>query len=673
MKFIAAVIFLLLAFTVQAQTAQDDLLQAIAQKALSEEQGDFARRTHFLDLISRYSNMKDRENTFFWYHKAVDFAREKKSLEFEADFMGSIGWAYGVWNQSDSALLYYDNALKLIEGKGFYRSESELYRSKGTYYNRKFFYETAIEYQFKALEMNEKEMEINKDNKDIYEQMVLNKIAILNNIANIYNNQLNYDKSLEFFLDAKKVMDDHSTMTFGRFGSTIYSNIAFDYLKKNEPEQAFPYIEQAYQMAVEAKHPQAIYAALFRYSKYYAIREDYPTALRYAKEALQVAEKTGFTELINLIEIEIMEIYYYLKDYASAFAYGERLLLNEPEENWKDLKRIYSLLTRLYALAGDQKNADKYWAKENDAQEKMNSKTMQNVLQEVEVKYDVHQKELEISNQKIEIAHQKTRQQLFIGGLILAGLLLTMLVIIVMMRTHRNRILVEMNAVKDKFFSIISHDLKNPAAAQRDALQLLMNNADKWDKNILTNYYKELFSTANGLVELLKNLLNWAQMQTKREFYQPVSFDLVDALQPDVRVIKNMAERKNITFEALLPPDALITADENMMITVIRNLLANAVKFTSAGGTVTLEITPHTSHLKPQTSYRISVSDTGIGMSNVETRLIASLQTRSKPGTAGESGTGLGLIVCKEMLEKNGSKLNVESEEGKGSKFWFTV
>jgi len=227
--------------------------------------------------------------------------------------------------------------------------------------------------------------------------------------------------------------------------------------------------------------------------------------------------------------------------------------------------------------------------------------------------------------------------------------------------------------VKDKFFSIISHDLKNPVQMQNNALQLLSNNINQWDSHILSDYSSQLLKSSDDLVDLLHNLLNWSLMQSGKEVYNPIMFNLPAILQPEINIIKSMAASKNITFDMQAPPTAIVTADENMLKTVVRNLLANAVKFTATGGTVTLEITPQTSNLKPRTPYLISVSDTGVGMSAVETQCIASLQTRSKPGTAGERGTGLGLIVCKEMLAKHGSKLFVESVEGKGSKFWFTV
>jgi signal transduction histidine kinase len=133
-------------------------------------------------------------------------------------------------------------------------------------------------------------------------------------------------------------------------------------------------------------------------------------------------------------------------------------------------------------------------------------------------------------------------------------------------------------------------------------------------------------------------------------------------------IIKSMAERKDIDFEAHTPSSAVITGDENMLVTVVRNLLTNAVKFTGAGGKVSLQITECNS------KYIVAVSDTGVGMSPEQLQNLFRIDRQHlRKGTAGEQSSGLGLIVCKEMLEKNGSRLNVESEEGKGSRFWFEI
>jgi signal transduction histidine kinase len=194
--------------------------------------------------------------------------------------------------------------------------------------------------------------------------------------------------------------------------------------------------------------------------------------------------------------------------------------------------------------------------------------------------------------------------------------------------------------------------------------------------NTLSNYYGALLKSSDDLVELLKNLLNWSLMQSGRNSYNPTMFNLVAALQPDINIVRSMAERKNIAFETQLPATALVTADEDMLKTVVRNLLANAVKFTEPGGTVTLEITPNDDDGTgvARNARTVSISDTGVGMTEAQiSRLFKLDSSISQSGTAGEHGTGLGLIVCKEMLEKHGAKLNLQSEKGKGSRFGFEL
>jgi len=301
-------------------------------------------------------------------------------------------------------------------------------------------------------------------------------------------------------------------------------------------------------------------------------------------------------------------------------------------------------------------------------------------LNEFQVKYETSEKELEIVRQQAEISREKSRKNMYLGGLTLSGLLLVALIYVVALRVRRNRELTEMNATKDKFFSIISHDLKNPAIAQRNALQLLIENSESWDDASRSDYCQKLLKSADSQVTLLGNLLNWAQVQTGRMPYQPIEFDLVEALRPDIELIKEMAERKGITFNTFMPEIAFITGDEIMIAIVVRNLLTNAMKFTTQNGTVTLEISPSTAAthrsgnacIAPR--YTLSVSDTGTGMTPEQMlRLFRIDQTHSQKGTVGEHGSGLGLIVCKELLQKHDSELFVESEVGCGSRFWFTL
>ena len=353
------------------------------------------------------------------------------------------------------------------------------------------------------------------------------------------------------------------------------------------------------------------------------------------------------------------------------------------------MKAAYMLL--LNASIGNNEDASFYLGKFNEYNNKLQQQEWKNKISEMEVKYETEKKELEIQNQKNIIKKQNLQRGLLAGGVVVSIIFLALLWYMLRLRNRRNRALAEMNATKDKFFSIISHDLKNPAIAQRDALQLLIKNTGLWDVSTLAKYYEGLLETAEGQVELVYNLLNWAQIQTGRMTFAPATFNLYSRLRSDISIIRKMAENKGITFIADIPEDANVVGDSNMLAIVIRNLLTNAVKFTSEGGTVTCRVAACRDVARnvptrnvptrnvptrnvPTAQYTISVTDTGVGMNEEQIRNLFQLDSRhSRRGTADEQGSGLGLIVCKELLEKHGSQLHVESTEGKGSRFEFTI
>jgi signal transduction histidine kinase len=277
---------------------------------------------------------------------------------------------------------------------------------------------------------------------------------------------------------------------------------------------------------------------------------------------------------------------------------------------------------------------------------------------------------MEIELQQSEMSRQRARQNMLVGGLVGLGLLLVLLGFVVRLRNQRNRELAEINTTKDKFLSIISHDLKTPAVSQRKALEVLVEQCGQMDGETLSQCLSELLKTADSQEKLLFNLLDWTRTQTGRMPYQPVPFDLsVNLKQSVVPLSSDMAKRKGIELVAELPSVAIVTGDQNMLVTVVRNLLDNAIKFTSSGGQVKLSVEP-----TDKGKFIVSVSDTGVGMSAEQIQNLFRLDLpNSKDGTAGEIGSGLGLIVCKELLEKHGSRLQVESVEGSGCRVWFEV
>ena len=447
---------------------------------------------------------------------------------------------------------------------------------------------------------------------------------------------------------------------------------------RDEPEQSLEYINKAYKIGMDKGYVNIIVNSLDAYSLYEEIKGNIPGAIKYLEKSLEYLRGKQKPDLEMNVYHNLFCLY--PNDKQKQLELGIKgLAIADSLKSKLYSSRFNQYLGELYANSGNYKEAYNHYVKYDSLNTAMLNEQSQHQINFLTARFDADRRELEISRQRQIIKSQNLQRTLLAGGVAVSIVFLALLWYMLRLRnrrnhalTERNDALAEMNATKDKFFSIISHDLKNPAIAQRDALQLLIKNAGLWNVDALTDYYQELLKSADGQVELLYNLLNWAQLQTGRMAYTPTTFTLSDLLS-DTILIRNMAKNKGITLILPQSQDALITGDRNMLSTVIRNLLTNAIKFTPAGGTVTLNISPCDKGTCPL-AYTISITDTGVGMSEEQVHNLFKLDSRqSRRGTAEEQGSGLGLIVCKELLEKHGSELHVESEEGKGSRFEFTI
>jgi two-component system, sensor histidine kinase and response regulator len=230
----------------------------------------------------------------------------------------------------------------------------------------------------------------------------------------------------------------------------------------------------------------------------------------------------------------------------------------------------------------------------------------------------------------------------------------------------RTKELSELNATKDKFFSIIAHDLKNPFNALMGFSALLLNEFDDFSDNEKLDLIKTMNVASDTAYKLLQNLLEWSRSQTGSIKWEPGLSSLQDVVNGSIDLLYNMASAKEITIKAIVPPTK-IWVDENMAMTVIRNLLSNALKYTPKGG----EIKVYSKKLEKEVE--VTIEDNGVGIKKADLGKLFRIDAdHSTSGTENEQGTGLGLILCKEFVEKNEGKIWVESIEGKGSKFKFT-
>ena len=233
----------------------------------------------------------------------------------------------------------------------------------------------------------------------------------------------------------------------------------------------------------------------------------------------------------------------------------------------------------------------------------------------------------------------------------------------------KNQELQKLNAEKDKFFSIIAHDLRSPFSGFLGLTDLMVENTEIFSQAELADFSRSLNESAKHLSQLLENLLEWSQMQKGSINYAPNELSLSAIVSENMEQINQRAIQKGITIRSEVPENQKVFADERMINTILRNLLSNAVKFTRSGGEVTIG-----SKVINDDRIEISVQDTGIGIPDVNVAKLFKLDEKvSTIGTDNESSTGLGLLLCKEFVEKHAGKIWVESELGKGSTFSFSL
>ncbi|MDR1950726.1 MAG: tetratricopeptide repeat protein [Bacteroidales bacterium] len=588
-----------------------------------------------------------------------------KALELAegADYIEGVMHALdqlGVMERNDShfaeALSYHNRCLQLAESQHAEHWLMRSYINKGVVYRRIDEYEKALQYFLKAFPLAEKL----ENQREI--------ASCLGNIGTLYLSLNKLDDAMIYIRKSlSKAIEQNNhqglAISYGSMGR-VYENL----MMLDSAQYCY---EQSLFYSMQWNDNNGIAIGNNNLGGLAKKRGNLQKALEYYRKALEISIVVGDRNNIAPNYANLGEVYLLLGN------------LENAEKNYRQSLQIAQDAGLKKSMANALGGLSVIFEKQNRTAEALHAVKRQMALKDsvlneenmrqielLKISYDILQKEQTIATLQVmhEIEQLKNRQKQI--ALLASAGLLALFVCIIIMRTRRNRILAEMNSTKDKFFSIISHDLKNPALTQCEALKMLAENSGLWNAEQMSAYHIELLKSAEEQVELIYNLLGWSQVQTGRISYKPNTF-LLSNLQPNLTLIHKMAENKGIALNIQIPADMLITGDINILTTVIRNLLTNAIKFTETGGTVSLGIFPVSSN---SSKYTVTVSDTGIGINREQLQTLFRIDKReSQRGTAGEQGTGLGLVVCKELLEMHRSTLHVESEQGKGSKFWFTV
>lgn len=370
------------------------------------------------------------------------------------------------------------------------------------------------------------------------------------------------------------------------------------------------------------------------------------------------------------------------EDFLSMFNADEKLLIYEFEKIQKRIdpeSEDAAKLAKLKELILERIKLGRQRIEHIRSGNKFNIEEKNAIDKEASIRIEMHsligqiidhqQKQLEIRHSNVVDRLNKTHLTIEIVGI--SAFILTILILAFVWqynKTHSKieRDLIELNENKNKFFSIISHDLRGPVKNIVLMAQLLYQPGNKTiDPDKIA---KLIESSANNLSSLLDNLLKWSRLQMNKIEFQPENFDLKKVADDVIINILVHAHQKSIEIENRIPEKTIVFADQNMISTVLRNLISNSLKFTEKGGMI--EITGK----QLADKIEISVNDNGVGMPREIANKIFSIDFKhTTKGTNKEEGTGLGLKLCKEFVEKNGGTIYVESTVGVGSKFIFTT
>lgn len=233
----------------------------------------------------------------------------------------------------------------------------------------------------------------------------------------------------------------------------------------------------------------------------------------------------------------------------------------------------------------------------------------------------------------------------------------------------QNEQLQKLNAEKDKFFSIIAHDLRSPLCGFVELTELMTDESFKFTSEKKKEMSLTLSKSSRNILNLLDNLLKWSQMRRGKIAFEPMKINLKELAEECLKIYSDMAANKLIEIETDIPEHIIVFADLNMLKSIICNLISNAIKYTLKKGNIKISAAPDNNNM-----ILIAVKDSGIGMDNDMVANLFRLDAKNnRPGTEGEVSTGLGLHICKEFVEKNAGNISVESEPYNGSTFYFSI
>ncbi len=556
----------------------------------------------------------------------------------------------------------------------------------------------------------------------------------LNRIGNVHyylRNKTDAHKNYRKALIIAQSMEDHKKM------GVYFNNIGLLYKELKQYDSSEFYLIKALNAKEVSGEKDLIASTLNSLGLLYRDKKQYNLAIVYLFRQLNMQKETANDSILASIHTQIGEIYYQQKRYNESMEQFMSALNYFTEiSDSVNIVKVQHHLVRSYlaneelALALEKLNysmdiaiaissqdliRDNYQIRYLYHKQKDSHKTalyylvkhsnLKDSLKKIETARQFEQLErifeIEKQNNKIELLHKENQIQemLLNRQFTLRSLLIILLIFLIAFKAifiYRFRLiqktntklkhkilelektndklrlsaksLEQLNSTKNRFFSIIAHDLKNPFNSLLGFSEMITSNFNQLSEEEIREYISILHQSSQNLYKLLENLLKWSDAQTGIMHFFPEQFDLVSLIHSEIHFIRISAMKKQITIIENMPDKLIINSDKLLLSSVIRNLLDNALKFTHKSGNIKISAKKEIQHVF------VEISDSGIGIpENIKEKLFRLDGNISRKGTNNEEGGGLGLILCKELIEKAGGNIGIKSEQRKGSRFWFTL
>lgn len=556
----------------------------------------------------------------------------------------------------DSALTYIDMQLANPADTTNYTRLIESLLLRSQIMGNLTFFEPAMDNAIQSYDLSRKH---NLNNLEATSLLSIGKVHFL-----MYNDSVAEVYMLRAKETAQKYKLDKELMTVNNSLAQLYSA-----LERND--ELLELVTQSLAMArklndtanlVQGLSLQAVYYTNLNRHKNPVVQEYQLKNKQYLDEALKLAEAYNSSMLTQGVYMQLIRYYRNDRNFEEALNCVNRVIGMCEPNHYSVLIQMYDHLVAIYTQLGNKEMAINSHQRFYDLMRRQSDYNLHRSLQEMQVQHNVREKEHEIERQQVKIKQTLLQRRLVSVAAVFALMLSGMYYYMYRIRRMRNKELHLVNAAKDKLFSIISHDLKSPVAAQKMMVENMLKNLDVYDKPRMMQCLQSFHHSTETQLELLQNLFNWARMQTGQMQYTPVRFDMGELITEVVEIFELPAQNKGIAIRTDVPEGCIVQADRLMIHTVLRNLINNAVKFTKTGGEVVLSVSCCNE------SAQVSVKDNGTGMTSEQiNKLFIVGESLSTTGTHGEKGSGLGLIICKELLERNGSEIKVRSVPNVGT------